>query len=347
MVARNKKSRWRLWLNIFTLLALGVLIIVAWPDIVKALESSKGLNLWALLVMVPTLFIFYFGLADFFFHFFKVLNCNVRLNTLFLSMVELNFVNHVFPSGGISGFSYLSWRLKPHDVSTARSTLAQLGRFGFAFIVYIALMFVSLFLLAIEGKASSLVILMISIIVLSLIFCTLVAVHVVGSKDRIVGFTRALAAFLNMLIHIFHRKNPEVIKLGKVEHTFMELHEDFVLLKQNILEMRWAFLWITVACLAELGLLYAVFVAHGVWVNPGVVVVALVVASTAGLIAALPGGLGVFEPLMSAIFIAMGVSAGLAVSVTLVFRIITLLLTLATGYPLYQREIVRYGKANL
>ncbi|HEU5187303.1 MAG TPA: flippase-like domain-containing protein, partial [Candidatus Saccharimonadales bacterium] len=218
---------------------------------------------------------------------------------------------------------------------------------GFAFIVYIAFMFVSLFLLAIEGKASSMVILMISIIVVTLIFCTLVVVYVVGSKDRIVGFTRALAAFLNKLIHVIHRKNPEVIKLGTVERTFMELHEDFVLLKQNILEMRWAFLWITIACLAELGLLYAVFVAHGVWVNPGVVVVALVVASTAGLIAALPGGLGVFEPLMSAIFIAMGVPAGLALSVTLVFRIITLLLTLITGYPLYQKEIAKHGKAGL
>lgn len=127
----------------------------------------------------------------------------------------------------------------------------------------------------------------------------------------------------------------------------MELHEDFVLLKSNILEMKWAFLWITIACLAELGLLYAVFVAHGEWINPGVVVVALVVASTAGLIAALPGGLGVFEPLMGAIFIAMGVSPGLAVSVTLVFRIITLLLTVVTGYPLYQKEIAKYGKADI
>lgn len=347
MVARNKKRTWRLWLNIFTLVALGVLIIVARPDIIHALENSKGLNIWALLAMVPILFLFYWALAKFFLHFFKVLSCKVGIKALFSSMIELNFVNHVFPSGGISGFSYLNWRLRPHDVSTARSTLSQLGRYGFAFIVYVVLMFVSLFLLAIEGKASSLVILMISIIVVTLIFCTLVLVYVIGSKNRIVGFTRVLAGFLNKLIHVVRRKNPETIKLRKVERTFMELHEDFVLLKHNILEMRWAFVWITLACIAELGLLYAVFVAHGVWVNPGVVVVALVVASTAGLIAVLPGGLGIFEPLMSAIFIAMGVPPGLAVSVTLVFRIITLLLTLVTGYPLYQKEIVKYGKADI
>lgn len=347
MVARNKKFNWRVWLNIFTVAALTALIIIAWPDIVEVLESSKGLNIWALLAMVPILFIFYFGLAQFFAHFFRVLSCKVNLKTLFTAMIELNFVNHVFPSGGISGFSYLTWRLKPLEVSTARSTLSQLGRYGFAFIVYIVLMFISLFLLAVEGQASSLVILMISIIVVTLIFCTLVVVYVVGSKERIVGFTKALAGLLNKIIHTVRRKTPETIKLKKVEHTFMELHEDFVLLKTNILEMKWAFLWITVACLAELGLLYAVFVAHGEWINPGVVVVALVVASTAGLIAALPGGLGVFEPLMGAIFIAMGVSPGLAVSVTLVFRIITLLLTVVTGYPLYQKEIVKYGKADL
>lgn len=336
--ARNKLS-WKVWLNVFTVAALGVLVIIAWPDIISALQHSKGLNVWPLLAMLPLQILFYVALSEFFWHFFKVLGERVRRKVLAPAMAELNFVNHVFPSGGLSGFSYLTIRLKPHQVSTARSTLAQIGRFAFTFVVYIVLMFLSLFFLAIEDRASSLVVLLISIIVGTLIFCTVIVVYVIGSRDRIVSFTRALANLINKIIYVFHRARPELISLKKVETTFMEVHEDYLLLRSNLKEMRWAGLWMVAACLAEVALLYVVFVAHGVWINPGVVVVALVVASVAGLIAALPGGLGVYEPLMGAMFIAMGVSPGLALSATLVFRIISLFIILVLGFPLYQKVV--------
>jgi uncharacterized protein (TIRG00374 family) len=342
----HKKTNWKLWLNLFTLGALGFLVVFAWPDIVDALQRSKGLNIWPLLAMIPLQILFYIALSEFFYHFFKVVHCQVKRKILLPAVSELNFVNHVFPSGGLSGFSYFTWRLKPFDVSTARSTLAQLGRFAFGFIIHIGLMFVSLFLLALDGKANVLVVLIISIVVVSLIFFTGVIFFVIGSRERIISFTKGLAKFINMLVHRLN-KTPELIRLRKVENTFLELHEDYLLIKSNILEMRASAFWMVLAVLFELALLYAVFIAHGEWVNPGVVVVALVISSVAGLIAALPGGLGVFEPIMTALFISMGVSPGLALSVTLIFRIITLLLTLLMGYPTYQLAINRHGKTDL
>lgn len=344
-MALRKKNSWKIWLNTITLGALVFLVIFAWPDIVEVFKKSQGLNIWPLLAMIPMQALFYFGLAEFFYHFFVVIKCKVSRKLLIPVVAELNFVNHVFPSGGLSGFSYFTWRLKPVDISTARSTLAQLGRFAFGFIVHVVLMFLSLFLLAVDGRANGLVVLIISIVVVSLMFLAGIIVYVIGSQNRIVSFTQGLAKFVNTLFHRFH-KNPELIRLRKVEQTFLELHEDYVFIKNNILEMRWAALWMIASVLFEISLLYAVFVAHGEWVNPGVVVVALVISSVAGLIAALPGGLGVFEPIMTALFISMGISPGLALSVTLIFRIITLILTLLMGYPTYQLAINRYGKTS-
>lgn len=322
------------------------MIVFAWPDIVDALHKSQGLNIWPLLAMIPINIAFYFGLSEFFYHFFLVLRCRVQRRILLPAVAELNFVNHVFPSGGLSGFSYFTWRLKPYDVSTARSTLAQIGRFAFGFIVHIILMFISLFLLAADGKANALVIIIITVVVVSLMGLTGLIIFVIGQRDRIINFTKTLANFINHILHKFG-KRPEVVRIKKVEQTFLELHEDYVMIKNNILEMRAAAFWMALAIFFEMALLYAVFVAHGQWVNPGVVVVALVISSVAGLIAALPGGLGVFEPLMTALFVSMGISPGLALSVTLIFRIITLALTLIMGYPTYQLAINRYGKTDL
>ena len=43
--------------------------------------------------------------------------------------LELNLVNHIFPSGGVSGISYTSWRMHKLGVSSARSTFAQVIRY--------------------------------------------------------------------------------------------------------------------------------------------------------------------------------------------------------------------------
>jgi uncharacterized protein (TIRG00374 family) len=116
-----------------------------------------------------------------------------------------------------------------------------------------------------------------------------------------------------------------------------------VLIRGNMSCLRQVLVWSILAALAELLLLYLAFVAHGEWVNPGTIIIAFVIASVAGLFAILPGGLGIYEPLMTAVLISGGVPPALALSATLVYRVITLLLSLVTGYVLYQRTIHRHG----
>lgn len=339
--------KWKLWLNLATLVVLSIIIFLAWPDIVKATQRSMTLDIWPLLATIPLQFLFYAAMAKFFFYFFEIIDAKVRFKTLVPAMIELNFVNHLLPSGGLSGFSYLTLRLRSYDVSTAKSTLAQIARFAFTFIAHIFLAFVALLFLAIEDRASSLVVLLVSGVVFTLLFCMGIIIFVIGSKDRIVWFSKVLARCLNKMIHFFRRRHPETIKLTQVEKTFLELHEDYQLTRSHIQQTRKAFWWMLLSVLTEMIMLYAVFAAHGEWVNPGAVVLALIIASSAGLIAALPGGVGIYEPLMSAVFIAVGVSPDLAISATLVFRIISLLLSLLTGYVLYHRAIQRYGTADL
>ncbi len=262
---------------------------------------------------------------------------------MFASILELNFVNHVFPSGGISGFSYLTMRLKPYGVSTAKSTFAQIGRFGFALAGQIGLMFVSLFLLAIENRASTLIVLLVSILVFALIAAAAVVIFAISNQRRSVTFAARIARFANRIIYFIRPKHPETINLSKVESTLVELNADYAEVRRNMRRMWPAFFWITLSTLLEVALLYTVFVAHGAWVNPGAVIIAFVIANTVALVAAVPGGIGVFEAIMTTVFIAVGIPPGLAISVTLIYRVIMLVLNLATGAVLYQRAINKFG----
>lgn len=336
-------KKWKLILNIVTFAALVVIIILARNDIMHVFQRLGDLTVWVLVLMIPAQFAVYYCYAKIFFYFFKATGSEVRMKDLWAPMIELNFVNHLFPSGGVSGFSYLTLRLKPYGISTARSTLAQLGRFAFIFVGYIGLLLIALFLLAAEGHTSSLLVLVVSGITFTMLFITLVLLFVIGSQKRISSFSSMLTRMMNRVIHIFRPKHPETISLSKVEQTFTELHEDYLLIRRAPQSMGRVALWAMITNLSEAALLYLAFMAHGELVNPGAILIAFVIASVAGLFALLPGGIGVYEPLMAAVLISAGVPAGLAVSATLVYRVITLLLSLITGYVLYQKAVHRYG----
>jgi len=339
--------KWKLWLNIITLGALALLIILARHDIYNAVAKVKDLNWLVLLLIIPALILSFYTLAKSFAVYFKATGQALSMKVLVPAMIELNFVNHVFPSGGVSGASYFAWRVRPHGISTAKSTLAQLTRFSFAFVGYIALMLVSLVLLAIGGHASSLVILLVSGIVFSLLFGMVVLVVALGSEKRTARFAQGLIRVVNRVIHIVRPKYPETIKMRRVKKTLLELHKDYEVIRSDFKRMRVVFAWNFAASMCELSLLYITFVAHGVWVNPGAVVIAFVIATAAGLLAILPGGIGIYEPLMTAVFISVGVPAGLALSVTLIYRTITLVFSLLTGGILYQKAINTYGTSDL
>lgn len=333
----------KLWLNLITFAALGLIIFFAWPDIAQAFQKMLTLNVWVLLLIIPAQFFAYYSLAKVFFYFFRATGVQLTMKQLFAPMLELNFVNHIFPSGGASGFSYLTLRLKPDGVSPAKSTLAQIARFVFTFLAYVALMFLALFALALQGNTSPLVVLAVSSIAFTVLFSTGVIMFVVGKKTRIEAFTHTMTVWINKVIHIFRRKHPETISLKNVRTMFLELHEDYVLVRGNLKDMGPVALWALLTNLAEVSLLYIAFLAHGTWVNPGAVVIALVVANLVGLVAILPGGVGLYEPLMTAVLISGGIPAPLALSATLVYRVISLLTSLLTGYVLYHRALNRYG----
>lgn len=78
-------------------------------------------------------------------------------------------------------------------------------------------------------------------------------------------------------------------------------------------------------------------------INPGALIIAYAVANFAGLIAVLPGGVGVYEGLMTATLASAGVNKGLALSATVVFRILTMALFLPIGYFYYQKTLKQIG----
>lgn len=332
------KRNFKFWLNIFTIVALVLLVIVMWDQIVEAFRNVAGLKLWALSLMIPMQLLSYFAVARLYKDFFDTHGDHVRLREMYKIALELNFINHVFPSGGVSGFSYLSLRLKKLGVSASKSTLAQLLRFALTFLSFIIILLFGMVVLAFGHDTSPLIILVSSAIIFTTIFGSAVGIFIIGKVRRIKAFVGWLPKALNYVFRFF-KKGQTIIDMDKLEATLEDLHRDYVALSSNRQLVKRLLGWALLINITEVATIYLVYVAFGELINPGALIIAYAVANFAGLIAVLPGGVGVYEGLMAAVLTSAGVAAGLALSATVVYRVLSMALFLPVGYLFYHRAL--------
>ena len=86
---------------------------------------------------------------------------------------------------------------------------------------------------------------------------------------------------------------------------------------------------------------YVVYVAFGKYVNVGAVILAYAIANFAGLISVVPGGVGIYEGLMTAVLASTGISPAVSLPVTVTYRVVNTLIQIPPGYYLYQRALRR------
>jgi uncharacterized membrane protein YbhN (UPF0104 family) len=260
----------RAWINVITLVALIVVVILTRHQFAQVFANLHQLSFVALIALVAIEFFNFYTNGKMYQEYLLVLGEKVSTRELFKTSLELNFVNLVFPSGGFSGFSYFSMRLKPLGVSTAKSTMVQAARFGLIFTTFLPLLLLGMFVLAAAGRASHLTILVGSSITTLTVVGSLLALYIVSSRSRIRAFTLFLPKIINYVTRLFHgRRRRELISIVKVEQVLEELHGDYLLISKDVRKLKKAFFWAFMGNVTELAVIYLAFVAYGHWVNPG------------------------------------------------------------------------------
>lgn len=340
----TKKHNWKLYLTIFTFVSLLVLVYFSLDKIIDTFSNLHNLRIGFLLSMVVWQFFNYHAYTRLYQELFGSFKTRIEYWPMYKLAIELNFVNHVFPSAGLAGFSYFGLRMKQLNASLSQSTLVQMMRFALIFISFQLLLVVGVFILAFDGRANNFTILIASSLGTLLLIGTVFTMYVAGSEKRINSFTVGLTKIINRLIQIVRPKHPETINLDWVKKLFLDLHKDYLILRRNPSTLKKPLFYATMANLTELATVYVVFLAFGQAVNPGAVILAYAIANFAGLIAVLPGGIGIYEALMVAVLAAGGVPVGLALPATVTYRILSMVIQLPLGYYYYQVAIKTIGE---
>jgi hypothetical protein len=333
------KKHWKLLLNIATMVALGVLIFAIRDQLVETFKNLTEVNAWFLLLLIPIQLLNYDSQTRLYQGLFAVVGNKLRYGLLYRAALELNFVNHVFPSAGVSGISYFGVRMRSAEITGAKATVVQLMKVVLLILSFEILLILGLFFLAIQNQANDFVILVTSSLTTLMVVGTLAFATIIGSQRRINATFTFLTRAINKAIHWFRPNFPETISIARVERIFDELHQNYKMIESQWRNLKRPFLWAFMANLTEVLAIYVVYLSFGETPNIGAIILAYAVANFAGAVSILPGGVGIYEALMASVLVAAGVPASLSVSVTVMYRVLNTLIQVPPGYFLYHRAI--------
>lgn len=344
-LALRQQSRLKIFLTIGAFVALIVLGYSLRQQIADAIRDLGQINILALLLIIPLKIINYDAYARLYRNLFAIVGNKVDYSSMYRLSLELNFVNYILPSGGISGISYFTIRARSFGISTAKATLAQFSKLLLLFVSFQPLLVLGVFFLALREHINNLVLVTATSLITLLVVGTLLSIYVIESRKRINSFLTFVARVLNGIVKLIRPRKADAINIEIAQSAFTELHENYQVYKKNWRSLKYPFLHTMIANLTEIAALYVVYIAFGDFVNIGAVILAYAVANFAGLISVLPAGIGIYEALMTGVLVATGIPAGLSISVTIMFRLVTMAIQLPPGYFLYQKA-VRQGLSN-
>lgn len=348
MGIKLKRLSVKQWLNIITIILIVLVLFFARDDLVQAWNLLWKVNFWVFLLVIPLQFLSYYAGGATIFSYLKSRGDLKKVSPFEQPKMalELNFVNHIFPTAGVSGVSYMTYRLGKLGVSHGRATLSQFVRLTSVFVSFAALMLVAVLWVTIDGSLTRFTILVASGLITVIFVGIGMAVFLLGNRSRLDKFEAVVDNVLNN--HItkwFGRKKPFVERT--VLHAFFaDLHEDYLILKQDPRCLVRPFLWGVVFNIAETMMFFVAFLSLGVYVNPAPILIANGLAGLIGTFLVTPGGAGGYEAAMILFLGSAGVAPSIAVAGVLLTRSVLLLVTIFSGYVFYNAAMKKYGKPD-
>ena len=342
-----RKMSFRGWLTVGTIVLIAVVVFFAWPEIIKAYRLLDQVDLRILALIIPVQFFSYYAGGGMIFSYLRSKGELKQMSHWRITRIalELNFVNHILPSGGAAGFSYLGWVLGKYGVKASRSTIAQLIRFTLTFLAFVIILIVAVVFLAADGRINRLIIILasvIAIVCLSVIFGT---VYIIGNDQRLKKFSAWLTKTVNKVVNFVSRgKKPHILKPHVIPDFFGELHQDYLSIRKDARILIKPFIWALFVNLADVALIWIAFWSLGYTVSPAILFVAFGISSLASAFSVTPGGAGVYEAIMIAFLASSNVPPDVAIAGTLLARVTLVLGTIIFGYVFYQLTVLKYGK---
>ncbi len=348
MVKEKKKFQlsFRTILTILTLVLLIYVIYSNWEDILEAINHLGETNILVLLLLIPEQLFMYYCCGQMFFSYMasKKTTKKVSAWTLMRVSLELNFVNHAVPAGGLGGLGYVTWRLKPFGATAGQSSFMYVLRYVITICANQLQTIVAILALLIFGTvpaSGSWVIGMTALLSVGIIAAIGAMIVIASGQQRIDWASRNGTKFINFVVRkvTFGRK-PEILKRSVTDKYLNDIHDDLMIARRNKKVLIRPIIWGIIYSFLEIATYWIVAASLGYPEILPQIMIGEAIGSVMGSI--VPYGL--YELGMAGIMVSLGVPISLATTVVLMTRVIVLASTIISGYGFYQHSISKIGR---
>ncbi len=340
------KISFRTILSILTFILLVYVVYTNFGDIKEAISHIGETNILVLLLLIPEQLFMYFCCGQMFFSYMRAKKDAQRISpwTLMRVSLELNFVNHAVPAGGLGGLGYITWRLKPFGATAGQSSFMYVLRYIITICanqLQTIVAIVALLLFGTVPTAGAWVIGFTALLSIGIIVVIVIIVAIASSKKRIDWFAKTGTNLANWLVtKVTFGRKKDVLKRETVDKYLGDAHGDLMTARRHKEMLIRPILWGIVYSFLEIATYWIVAASLG---HPEIlpqIMIGEAIGSVMGAI--VPYGL--YELGMVGIMASLGVDAGLAALVVLMTRVIVLASTIISGYGFYQHSISKIGR---
>lgn len=317
-------------LSFVGLLGLALLIVLDRHLLESFWHLIKTIRWYVVVLMIfIELFSFYLN-ALYYRSILRIFSYEVGVRRLFEGALATNFVNYVIPTAGIAGAGYLSQVLSP-EVPRGEGVLTQIMRYALSSLAILIMMPVGVLLIFLGHDAAHPVI---RVAILSALSITILGVFIVAIVQR--------EAMLRRMIHWLEgklRQRFTKLKNRSLDRLLDEFYVGYRAMTRQKRRMLIPFAWSLVYIVVQICMLYVGFLAFGKTLNPGIVIMAYLFGNIVSIFGGALFSTGTFEVGMAGTLVALGSSFALAISVTTVYRVLSLLAGLPLGFIYYRKYL--------
>lgn len=336
----------RYMLIIFAILAVVALVLFGWPQITEAFRLIITAE-WQILLVVPLIRLTsFFALARFYQTALAAFKYKARIGKLYTLALAVNFVNQIAPTAGISGATFLSYNLRD-EAPAGKVTLIEYGRYFLTYTSYALLLSAALAIVYFSGQIDRILIRIILLLVAGGVVASIGFVLAIRSKrqlNKVVYFGQRIVDRAGKLLR---KSEKPLVGRERMEKVMREFHDGYSLIVRERNRLGWPFTYALLVNLLEVSTLYLIFLSLGMVLNPGVVIIAYAVANSLGGVSLVPGDFGIYEITMVTILSFIGIPLAVALSATVLYRVLNKAMVLPVGFFFYSRFVSQIPESGL
>ncbi len=308
------------------IIGLFIVILLNRHQFVTFWHLLINIKLYYLIVVIAVQLFSYYLNALYYRSILRAFKYEIGLKRLFEGAMSANFVNYIFPTAGMGGAAFLSQVLKP-EVPRGQGFLTQIMRYVLSSIAVAMFIPVAILLLAATDHSDATVFEGVTVAAFLILVVGIIIYNLVRNEKLVRRLLNWLSLKFKFLKNIGSKSFADDFYTG--------FHEIF----GNVRTMLMPYIWSVMYIMEEVLTMYLAFLALGRVVNPGIVLMGYIVANIASFFGGAIISVGAFEVSLTGILVALGQPFAFALSVTLIYRVLNMIIGLPPGFIYYRKYL--------